>query len=518
MSKVRQRKIQHYSPLRKLAATPITNPELIFGLVGPIGVDMKIVADKLERHLKDVKYGSTQIHLTDHMKHPRITTAIDDSTYYEKYKSLIDYANRFREFTKDPSALAGLALAKIRDIRKKHGGEDKPALGMAYIIRQFKRPEEITRMRRVYGRKFIQVSVYGSAVERRLVLMDKIRHFDHSPKSDAVLERQAIDLIDTDQNQIDDENGQRISDVFHLGDVFCDGINAERADETLKRFIRALFGANAASPTKDEYGLYTASAAALRSVDLSRQVGAAIFTNTGEIISLGCNEVPKAGGGTYWCDDPEPISRDVERGRDANQERREEIIFDFVKRLDDEKLLAERIARLPKPQAKVDEIMKSRRIRDAQIMDIIEFGRMIHAEMSAITDAARLGRSTKNAILFCTTFPCHLCAKHIVAAGVTRVVFLEPYPKSYAHKLHEDSLTFETADPAKVLFVPFIGISPRRYRDIFEKKKRKDDRGNAMEWFEGEPMPRIEDKSASYIENEAAEILLSLQNLYPSKR
>ncbi|MGB8551432.1 MAG: hypothetical protein WCD82_24935, partial [Xanthobacteraceae bacterium] len=81
--------------------------------------------------------------------------------------------------------------------------------------------------------------------------------------------------------------------------------------------------------------------------------------------------------------------------------------------------------------------------------------------------------------LYCTTFPCHLCAKHIVAAGIERVVFLEPYPKSYAQKLHSDSITFETNVGDKVLFEPFIGISPRRYRDIFEKKKRKGEDGKA---------------------------------------
>jgi deoxycytidylate deaminase len=57
-------------------------------------------------------------------------------------------------------------------------------------------------------------------------------------------------------------------------------------------------------------------------------------------------------------------------------------------------------------------------------MDALEYGRIIHAEMSAICDAARLGRSIKNAVLFTTTFPCHMCAKHIVAAGITKVVFL----------------------------------------------------------------------------------------------
>jgi deoxycytidylate deaminase len=146
-------------------------------------------------------------------------------------------------------------------------------------------------------------------------------------------------------------------------------------------------------------------------------------------------------------------------------------------------------------------------------MDIIEFGRMVHAEMNAITDAARLGRATKNTTLFCTTFPCHMCAKHIVSSGIDRVVFLEPYPKSYAHKLHDDAITFETEAEGKVCFEPFIGISPRRYRDIFEKKKRKDDKGKPIELFENNCSPRIEDKSSSYLENEEPAVLFALLKL-----
>ena len=153
-------------------------------------------------------------------------------------------------------------------------------------------------------------------------------------------------------------------------------------------------------------------------------------------------------------------------------------------------------------------------MKNSQLMDIIEFGRMIHAEMLAISDAARLGRATKDATLYCTTFPCHLCAKHIVAAGIDRVVFLEPYPKSYAQKLHSDLITFETDVPEKVLFQPFMGISPRRYRDIFEKRTaRKDAGGKAKEWSEGRPAPLVEDRSPAYIANEEPSVYVALKGL-----
>ncbi|WP_422109159.1 deaminase [Aeromonas salmonicida] len=45
----------------------------------------------------------------------------------------------------------------------------------------------------------------------------------------------------------------------------------------------------------------------------------------------------------------------------------------------------------------------------------------MHAEMDAITSLARLdGPSSKNKIIYTTTYPCHNCARHIVAAGIKK--------------------------------------------------------------------------------------------------
>jgi deoxycytidylate deaminase len=129
-------------------------------------------------------------------------------------------------------------------------------------------------------------------------------------------------------------------------------------------------------------------------------------------------------------------------------------------------------------------------------MDALEYGRIIHAEMSAIVDAARLGRAVKNSILFCTTFPCHMCAKHIVGAGIDKVYFLEPYPKSLVGDLHNDSICVEGNDrgnysayPA-VIFEHFFGVAPRRYRELFERGSRKEN-GQFERWIHGAPMPNL---------------------------
>ena len=86
-----------------------------------------------------------------------------------------------------------------------------------------------------------------------------------------------------------------------------------------------------------------------------------------------------------------------------------------------------------------------------RVTSIIEFGRIVHAEMSAITDAARRGLSVRGATLYCTTFPCHMCARHIISSGIKRVVYIEPYPKSMAKELYKGSL-----DAMTILKLPMM--------------------------------------------------------------
>lgn len=50
-----------------------------------------------------------------------------------------------------------------------------------------------------------------------------------------------------------------------------------------------------------------------------------------------------------------------------------------------------------------------------------------HAESNCLGNAARAGRSTDGATIYCTTYPCAECAKLIVAAGIKTVVFDKPY-------------------------------------------------------------------------------------------
>ena len=63
----------------------------------------------------------------------------------------------------------------------------------------------------------------------------------------------------------------------------------------------------------------------------------------------------------------------------------------------------------------------------------------IHAEQNAIIQAAKLGSSIDGATLYCTHQPCVICAKMIVNAGITRVVYEEGYPDEFAREIFRES-------------------------------------------------------------------------------
>ncbi len=114
-------------------------------------------------------------------------------------------------------------------------------------------------------------------------------------------------------------------------------------------------------------------------------------------------------------------------------------------------------------------------IERTRIKDLIEFSRAVHAEMDAVVGIARNGGpSCRGGSLYCTTYPCHNCARHIVAAGIEEVFYIEPYAKSMATDLHKDSIVDATATHGgrekHVNFQLFSGVAPRRFSRLFEKR------------------------------------------------
>lgn len=113
--------------------------------------------------------------------------------------------------------------------------------------------------------------------------------------------------------------------------------------------------------------------------------------------------------------------------------------------------------------------------------------------------------------MFCTTFPCHNCAKHIIASGIKEVVYVEPYPKSKAIEFHSDAVTTkkERERSKMVRFKPFVGVGPRQFFDLFSLQlgsgrpiARQDSEGKPAIWKEDRAIPRIPMPPISYLEFE----------------
>ncbi len=502
-----------------MSVQKIQRPELFFALVAPVGVDLDMISEVLSTELNRQKYNSSLIKVTTSMLDVPSNVKIVTDPYLESIKSRINYADDICERLQRQDALAAIAIGAVQSERERLNKElaekegrklsqqeqeiQRPIAGHAFIIRQFKRPGETALMRQVYGKLFFQISAYSSPDEREALLRKKIRASHYGTVDETQAKSQAIELMAIDYSESDKAFGQKIRETFPLGDVFVDGVNRASCERMIERFVNVIFGDNSATPDHDEYGMYLAKSASLRSSDLSRQVGAAIFRPTGEVISLGCNEVPKYKGGTYWCSDY-PDGRDFALGEDPNERIKREILYQLIEILFKRKVLADELVKLGTPQSIFSSLLtEPSGLKDSKLMALLEFGPVIHAEMCAISDAARLGIPTVGATLYSTTFPCHICAKHIVAAGIERVVFLEPYPKSYAKELHPDSIEIEgSSEVQKVKFVPFMGISPFRYRDFFEKGRRKNEMGEVVRWKDGLGNPIVEIYREVYVQLE----------------
>jgi deoxycytidylate deaminase len=495
----------------------IRQPELFFALVAPIGTDTKIVAQQLQESLKKVGYESTYIKVTELMKSIPTGVELKEFPTEVRYNSYINYANKVREIlgndvadkTKGNDALAMLSVAAILEARKKLSGDPNIAKhAHAYILDQFKRPEEISLLRKVYGRLFVQISAQATKATRLAALKRKIKksHVDGGGKDFA---SEAELLIRRDLSEENITNGQRLRDAFPMADFIIDANDKSKCKSEIERLVNLFFGHNFITPTHDEYAMYAAKSASLRSADLSRQVGAAIFSSEGAAITLGANEVPKPGGGTFFEGDAED-QRDFNHGMDYNEQEKYGIVREFVERLDNSNSFSDRISKsntLKTIDDKVDYFLHAEggpELKSARVMDLLEFGRQVHAEMNAICDAARLGKSVMGATLYCTTFPCHMCAKLILASGITRVVYIEPFPKSYAEDMYSQSIALETNESKdnRIVFQPFTGVAPFRYRDLFEKGRRKAAGGKAQDWKETFPRPNISLVVESYLELE----------------
>lgn len=114
------------------------------------------------------------------------------------------------------------------------------------------------------------------------------------------------------------------------------------------------------------------------------------MTPDGEIIAAGCNEVPKAGGGAVWegrGEDKGKDYRDYTIGYDSTARMKHETIAEIFERLNPDWLAPE--LRSLTPQELASKALyegSAPRLKGTRADSILEFGRIVHAEMLEAAD------------------------------------------------------------------------------------------------------------------------------------
>ncbi|MCW4353435.1 anti-phage dCTP deaminase [Hoyosella sp. YIM 151337] len=477
----------------------ISRGEVVIGLVGAIGTRLQDVEVRLMRALMGVGYSTetvrvsaliaeaTQARASDLPENP--TTELD---------GLMDRGDFLRERIGHGGAAAALAVTEIAAQRNgDRSGDDRASerVGVATIIRQLKHPEEVRLLRSVYGPRFILVGAWSPVSERRKAMLEFLREREPG-HNDGWYNDNADQLINRDEKDSAKKLGQRVRHTFELADAFVALLPGQDTDQQISRIVDLLFGSPFVTPTQDEIAMAHASAASLRSSDAGRQVGAVVMDAQGEVLVTGVNEVPKPGGGQYWPGDT-PDHRDFQSGYDVNERLKLVLITDILAKLrEDGSWLS--------PECESEDLgqLAHRAIfngplSDSRVGDLLEFGRVAHAEMAAICTAARRGTPIGGQTMYSTTYPCHECARLIIACGIRRVVYIDPYPKSQVPEMYRHQVTEGSSGVAcgsgTVVFEPFRGIAPRLYRSVFAMadRGREEMTGQYAQWNASTAPPRL---------------------------
>lgn len=493
--------------------------ELVIGMVCAVGTDYEPIRRSVERILAKYNYSSTTLKISDLIT--RFSdSSLPDSPETQRIASRMTAGNDLCRKTKRKDVWALAAISEINTKRPHDSSEPNARPRIAHILLSLKRPQEVATLRKVYGDGFFLVGIFATQQERLDYLIER-----NAPKDEA------MKLIRRDAEETEDEYGQYTTETFQLSDVFVQFKNGKYEQE-LERFFDLVFSNPYITPTQQEHAMFLAYAASLRSGQLGRQVGAAVTSKLGDIIGVGTNDVPSPGGGLYW---PGPLdNRDHILKCDSNDLQRNRIAQRLVEAVNDldvqrydaasviikealsvwPKLAEEVLERLKKrgsePVLAVESLLSPFRSR----LDITEYGRAVHAEMDALLCCARSGVSPQNALLYVTTFPCHNCTRHIIASGIERIYYIEPYGKSRAEELHAEEIVVEEKLERKkgrnrrVPFTHFVGVGPRRYFDLFSmtlstghELLRKED-GKTIEIKRHNAWTRIPLSPYSYLQKE----------------
>lgn len=480
--------------------------EVFIAIVGPAGAGCGTAAKILESFLDDSGFkvelvkASTLIRQVA-LKYNLVVPDEFARKSLDSVRVMQDRGDEIRLGTEyglveDHSAVARLVVHEVAKRRAKSQGSDFVGEAIepdgsprAFIIDSLRHPSEVFLLREIYGDAFFLLGIVCDPAKREKRIRENL--FDRAKWSDAHVKKEVADFLIRDEGA-PQKYGQHVSDTFQESDFFVDNsqdagddLSITGMNDQLRRFVNLVTQKTIVRPSIPETAMHQARSSQMRSACLSRQVGAALVDQSGNIVATGTNDVPRAGGGLYGETFTSEGNADLRCAfRDSvycSSNRQQNLIID------------ELIDQFPTLIEGKERSQVAKQLRSTRLGGLIEFSRAVHAEMDAILSASISGTSPRACRMYVTTYPCHYCARHIVASGVDEVQFIEPYPKSKATDLHDDSITTDSVDwvppssgGSHVLFRPFVGVAPRLYRRVFLKDRDYKDKASG-DFSCGEP-------------------------------
>lgn len=292
------------------------------------------------------------------------------------------------------------------------------------VIESIRNPAEISFFRDKYP-EFILIGIFAEYDVR----WNRVKNTYNNSKD-------AFDSDEKrDQGKSQPRYGQRISDCFFESDLILSNnehINAVKHNDKygemkskIDAYLNSLDEPISSNPTLVETLMAAAYTSGRRSKCIKRKVGAVITDKYDRIISSGFNGVPRSL--------KECISNTGECYRDIERERLASEISNELSFSDTE---------LAKNTIK-------------QKVKLLEKCRALHGEENAIMSLVGRGVDLTDSTIYVTTYPCNLCANKIVQAGISKVIYFEPYPVEEAKQIFKDA-NVETESFEGVTFRAFF--------------------------------------------------------------
>lgn len=400
-----QVRIEHLTAKERIDSTH--TEELVIALCGPLGSPMKNVASKLEQVLREVFDYETVVLGVDQYIHDFAARQgrVIPTRPVERRNALTELGGQMRsEF--GVSVLAELAVNDIRYGRGKSAmasqDHESTTRRICHVIDSIKSPQELDLLRTVYREVLYVTGVHSPLSDREVTL--KAEGLETSDIG-ALMDRESGEEVAA---------GQSVEQTFSRCDFFLrmDSYTDSQLRSRVERFLHLVLGTRVITPTRSETAMYAAASAAGNSACLSRQVGAAVTDEAGEVLALGWNDVPRPFGDLYVTD----------LAVDPNGER-DKRCWNYGEKChnDEEKsLFAAHVVDALAPLIKEGEHRRAAELvaKNKKLRGLVEFSRAIHAEMHALLTALRqTGERVRGGSIFVTTNPCHACARNRCASA-----------------------------------------------------------------------------------------------------